>query len=199
MRRCSKLVPTHTVSLSFEPEKSGGAALSVSDNAVLLTAGPTVLQHFVHPTATSLHVIAALNALKALTSFHTALLYLPTVSPNGEVAVQICSTVAALQVGGESPMMDLRQLLPFNGFLERPSVYRVKELLNRTPALVQLGPASFGLVRVRFQRLKKREVSQSNSWNPAECVMQIWRDTEQYSTVFIKPRCIRNTLRMAHW
>ena len=73
MRRCSKLVPTHTVLSSFEPEKMGGTTLSMSDYEVLLTVGPTVLQYLVNPTATSPHAVAALNALKALLRFSTAL------------------------------------------------------------------------------------------------------------------------------
>ena len=187
MRRCSKHVPTHTVLSSFEPEKMGGTTLSMSDYAVLLTVGPTVLQYLVNPTATSPHAVAALNALKALRRFSTALFYLPTVLSDGEEAVRTRPTVAALQVLGESLMIDLRRLLPFNGSWERPSVHRVLELLYRTLPLVQLGPAICELIFERFHQLAKREVSQSNCWNPAEYAIQRWRDTEQYSRVLSMP------------
>jgi len=73
MRRCSKHVPKHTVLSSSKPEKMGGTKPSMSDFAVLLTVGPTVLQYLVNPTATSPHAVAALNALKALLRFSTAL------------------------------------------------------------------------------------------------------------------------------
>jgi len=57
-------------------------------------------------------------------------------------------------------------------------VHRVLELLYRTLPLVQLGPAICELIFERFHQLAKREVSQSNSWNPAKYAIQRWRDTE---------------------
>ena len=177
MRRCAKYVPTHTVLSSFEHEKMGGTTLSMSDYAVLLTVGPTVLQYSVHPPATSPHAVAALGALHALRRFSTALFYLPTSASDGEEAVRTRPTVAELQVLGESLMIELRRLLPFNGSWERPSVHRLLELLYRTLPLVQLGPAICELIFERFHQLAKREVSQSNSWNPAEYAIQRWRDT----------------------
>jgi len=90
----------------------------MSDFAVLLTVGPTVLQYLINPTATSPHAVAALNALKALRLFSSALFYLPTDFSDGEEAVRTRPTVAALQVLGESLMIDLRRLLSFNGTWE---------------------------------------------------------------------------------
>ena len=145
MRRCAKYVPTHTV-LSFEPEKMGGTTLSMSDYAVPLTVGPTVLQYLFHPTATSPHAVAALSALHALRRFSTALFYLPTAASDGEEAVRTRPTVAELQVLSDSLMIELRPLLPFNGSWERPSVHRLLELLYRTLPLVQLGPAICELI-----------------------------------------------------
>ena len=66
MRRSSKHVPTHTILSSFKPEKMGGTTLSVSDYAVLLTVGPTVLEYSVHTQSTSAHAVATLTDLKAL-------------------------------------------------------------------------------------------------------------------------------------
>jgi len=76
-RRSSKHVPTHTILLSFEPEKMGGTTLSMSEYAVLLTVGPTVLEYSVHTQSTSAHAVATLTALKALRHFATALFYRP--------------------------------------------------------------------------------------------------------------------------
>jgi len=151
---------------------------------VLLTVGPTVLQYLVHPTATSPHAVAALSALHALRRFSTALFYLPTAASDGEEAVLTRPTVAELQIFGESLMIELRRLVPFNGSWERSSVHRLLELLY---PLVQLRPAICELIFERFHQLTKREVSQSNSWNPAEYAIQRWRETEQYSRVLFLP------------
>jgi len=91
--------------------------------------------------------------------------------------------VAELLVLGESLIIELRRLLPFNGSWERASVHRLLELLYRTLPLVQLGPAICGLTLEGFQQLKRREVSQSNSWSPAEYSLHSSRDTEQSSRV----------------
>jgi len=187
MRRCAKYVPTHTFLSSFEPETMGGTTLSMSDYAVLLTMSPTVLQYLVHPTATSPHAVAALSAFHALRRFFTALFYLPTAASEGEEAVRTRPTVAELQVFGESLMIELRRLAPFNGSWARPSVHRLLKLLYRTLPLVQLGPAICELILERFYQLAKREVSQSSSWNPAEYAIQRWRDAEQYSRVLSFP------------
>jgi len=160
MRRCAKYVPTHTVLSSFEPEKMGGTTLLMSEY---------------------------LSALHALRQFSTALFYLPTAASDGEEAVLTRPTVAELQVFGESLMIELRRLVPFNGSWERPSVHRLLELLYRTLPLVQLRPAICELIFERFHQLAKREVSQNNSWNPAEYAIQRWRDTEQYSRVLSLP------------
>jgi len=160
MRRCAKYVPTHTVLSSFEPEKMGGTTLLMSEY---------------------------LSALHALRQFSTALFYLPTAASDGEEAVLTRPTVAELQVFGESLMIELRRLVPFNGSWEGPSVHRLLELLYRTLPLVQLRPAICELIFERFHQLAKREVSQSNSWNPAEYAIQRWRDTEQYSRVLSLP------------
>jgi len=187
MRRCAKYVPTHTVLSSFEPENMGGTTLSMSDYAVLLTVGPTVLQYLLHPTATSPHAVAALSALHALRRFPTALFYLPTAALDGEEAVRTRPTVAELQVLDESLMIELRRLVPFIGSWERPSVHRLLELLYRALPLVQLGPVICELIFERLHQLEKCEVSQSNSWNPAEYAIQRWRDTEQDSQVLSFP------------
>ena len=84
-------------------------------------------------------------------------------------------------------MNELRGLVSFNGSWERPSVHRLLELLYRTLPLVQLRPAVCELIFARFLQLAKREVSQSNSLNPAEYAIQRWRDTEQYSRVLSLP------------
>ena len=141
MRRSARHVPTHAVLSSFEPEKVGGTTLSMSDYAVLITVGPTVLQYLVRSTATSPHARAALRGLKALRRFSTALFYVPTPFSDGEKAMRERPTVAELQVMGESLMIELRRLLPFNGSWERPSVHRVLELLYRTLPLALLGSA----------------------------------------------------------
>jgi len=188
MRRCAKYVPTHTVLSSFEPEKMGGTTVSMSDYAVLLTVGPTVLQYSVHTPATSPHEVSALGALHALRRFSTALFYLPTAASDGQEAVRARPTVAELQVLSESLMIELRRLLPFNGSWERPSVHRLLELLYRSLPLVQLGPDIREIIFERLHQLAKREVSQSNRRNPAEYAIQRWRDTEQYSRVLSLPR-----------
>ena len=187
MCRCAKYVPTHTVLSSFEPEKMGGTTLSMTDYAVLLTVSPIVLQYLVHPPATSPHAVAALSALHSLRRFSTALFYLPRTASDGEEAVRTRPTVADLQVLGESLMIELRRLVPFNRSWERPSLHRLLELLFRTLPLVQLGPATCELSFKRLHQLTKRKVSHSNSWNPAEYAIQRWRDTEQYSRVVSLP------------
>jgi len=187
MRRCAKYVPTHTVLSSLEPETMGGTTLSMSNYAVLLTVGPTVLQYSVHPPATSPHAVAALGALHALRRFSTALFYLPKAAADGEEAARARPTVAQLQVLGESLMIELRRLLPLNGSWERPSVHRLLELLYRTLLLVQPGSAICELNFERFNHLAKREVSQSSRWNPTEYAIQRSRDTEQYSRVLSFP------------
>jgi len=73
-------------------------------------------------------------------------------------------------------MIELRRLLPFNGSWERPSVHRVLELLYRTLPLAQLGSAICELIFEKLHQYSKPNVSQSNSWNPAEYSMQNWRD-----------------------
>jgi len=153
----------------------------MSDYAVLITVGPTVLQYLVRSTATSPHARAALGGLKALRWFSTALFYVPTPFSDGEKAMKERPTVAELQVMGESLMIELRRLLTVNGIWERPSVNRVLELLYRTLPLAQLGSAICELIFEKFHQHSKREVSQSNSRNPAEYFMQRWRDTEHYS------------------
>ena len=138
MRRSAKHVPTYTILSSFEPEKMGGTTMSMPEYAVILTVGPTVLQYLLHNTATSPHAVATLRALKALRLFSTALFYVPTASSDEDKAMRKRPTVVELQVIGDSLMIDLRRLLPFNGSWERPSVNRVLELLYRTLPLAQL-------------------------------------------------------------
>ena len=60
MRLRAKHIPNHTVLSSLEPEKMGSTTLSMSDYAVLLTVGSTVLQNLVHTNATTPHALAAL-------------------------------------------------------------------------------------------------------------------------------------------
>ena len=140
-----------------------------------------------HDTDTSPHAVAPLRALKALRLFFTALFSVPTASSDGEKAMRKRPTVAELQVIAESLMIELRRLLPFNGSWERPSVHRVLEMLYRTLPLAQLGSAICELFFEQFHPHSKREVSKSNSQNPAEYAMQSWRDTEQYSRVLAMP------------
>jgi len=161
----------------------GGTTLSISDSVVLLLVRPTVLQYLVHPTAISPHAVSALSALHAPRRFSTALFYLRTASSDGEEAVRTRPTLAELQVLGESLMIELRLLLPFNGSWERPIVHLLLQLSYRTLPLVQLGPAIQKLIFERFHQLGKREVSRSNSWNPVEYAIQRWRHTEQVSQV----------------
>jgi len=137
----------------------GGRTLSMSDYAVLLTVGPTVLQYLVHNTATSPHAVATLRALKAVRLFSTALFYVPAASSDGENVMRKRPTIAELQVIGESLMIELRRLLPFHASWERPSVHRVLELLHRTLPLAQLGSAIFELIFEKFHQHSKREVS----------------------------------------
>jgi len=187
MRRSAKHIPSHTVLSSLEPEKMGGTTLSMSDYAVLLTVGPTVLQYLVHTGATMPPAIATLSALKALRQFATAFFYLPTLSSDGEKAMRGRPTVPELQLLGEQPMMELRRLVPFEGSWERPAVHRLLELLYRTLPLLQLGPAVCELIFEKFHQLAKQEVGQSNSRNPAEYSMQRWRDTEHFSRLLSMP------------
>ena len=187
MRRSSKHVPTHTILSSFEPEKMGGTTLSMSDYAVLLTVGPTVLEYSVHTSSTSAHAVATVTALKALRHFATALFYRPTLCSDGEHAVRERPTVVELQRLGESLMIELRRLLPFSGKWERPAVHRLLELLYRTLPLVQLGSSICELIFENFHQMAKREIGQSNHRNPAEYSMQRWRDTEQYSRALSMP------------
>jgi len=93
MRRSSKHVPTHTILSSFEPEKMGSTTLSMSDHAVLLTVGPTVLEYSVHTQSTSAHAVDTLTARKALRHFATALFYRPPLCSDGEHAVRERQTV----------------------------------------------------------------------------------------------------------
>ena len=181
MRRGARHVPTRTILSSFEPEKVRGTTLSMSDYAVLITVGHTVLLYLVHSTATSPHARAALRGLKALRRFSTALFYVPTFFSDGEKAMRARRTVAELQVMGERLIIELRRLLPFNGRWERPSVNRVVELLYWTLPLAQLWSAICELIFEKFHQHSKRKVSQSNSRNPAEYSMKRWRDTEHYS------------------
>jgi len=187
MRRSAKHIPTHTVLSSLEPEKMGGTTLSMSDYAVLLTVGPTLLQYLVHTDATTPHALAALSALKALRKFTIAFFYLPTLTSDGEQAVSGRPTVAALLVLGEQLMMELRLLVSSEGSWERPAVHRLLELLYRTLPLVRLEPALCELIFENFHQLAKQEVGQSNSRNPAEYSMQRWRDTEHFSRLLSMP------------
>jgi len=187
MRRSSKHVPTHTILSSFEPEKMGGTTLSMSDYAVLLTVGPTVLEYSVHTQSTSAHAVDTLTALKALRHFATALFYRPTLCSDGEQAMRERQTVVEVQRLGESLMIELRRLLPFIGMGERPAVQCLLELLYRTLPLVQLGSSICELIFENFHQMAKREIGRSNHRNPAEYSMQRWRDTEQYSRALSMP------------
>jgi len=187
MRRSAKHIPNHTVLSSLEPSKMGGTTLSMSDYAVLLTVGPTVLQYVVHTDATTPHALAAVCALKALRMSFIAFFCLPTLTSDGEQAMRGRSTVAALQVLGEQLMMELRRLVPFEGSWERPAVHRLLDLLYGTLPLVQLRTAVFELIFEESHQLTKQEVSQSNSRSPAEYSMQRWRDSEHFSRLISMP------------
>jgi len=187
MRASAKHVPTHTILSSFEPEKMGGTTLSMSDYAVLLTVSPTVLQYHVLTEVTTPHAVVALEALKALRRLATAMFYRPTVSVDGEQAMMERPTVDLIQRLGESLMIQVRRLLPFDGKWERPSVHRLLELLYRTLPLAQLGSAVCELIFEKFHQKAKREVDQSSKYSPAEYAMQRWRDIETLSRALSMP------------
>jgi len=150
----------------------GGTTLTMSDYAVLLTASLTVLEYGVYTRTTCTHAVTTLRALKAPRQFSTALLFRPTVLSDGEQAVRERPTVVELQRLGESLMIELRRLLPFNEKWERPSVHRPLELFYRTLPLLQLGSAICELIFENFHQMAKRKVSHSSHRSAAEYSMQ---------------------------
>jgi len=162
MRRGAKHAPTHTILTRLEPQGMGGTTLSVSDYAMLLTIDRTVIQYLVQCTTTSRHAVAALRIFEAVRKVFNAHLYVRRASSDEKKPTGVRMTVAELHTIGESLVIVLRRLLPFNGSWERPFVPRVLELLHRTVPMVQLRSSICEINFETFHQLSKWE--QGLSW-----------------------------------
>ena len=188
-RACAAHVPTYTVSTTFEPEKTGGTTLSISDYAVLLTETPTVLESILRGSTTLPHQAALLRALLSLRGCASTLFYRPCIASDGEHAVKTKPTVKDLQrlarrAGDAAHYIPIRvweNLGEANlSSFPRAHIYRFLPL-------IQLGPSMCELIFEKFHPLSKHAVLRSTGHISADHSMNYWRDAELISRAVSQP------------
>jgi len=182
-------VSTNTVLTTFEPEKTGGTTLSMSDYAVLLTVTPAVLESILMGSNTLPHQAALLRTLLSLRGCASTLFYRPSIASDGEHAVKTKPTVKDLQRlarragdAGHYIPISVWENLGEGNLSSFPRAYIYLFL-----PLIQLGPSMCELIFEKFHPVSKHAVLRSNGHNSADHSMNYWRDAELISRAVSQP------------